>query len=117
MKGIAIILAGCMLFLNLGNLQENFQLSEEAVGMECCADSCAGCCDTEGDQHDDKAPCDTDKDCPPACDCSNQFQITAIAYHFMEMTGITVQSYHYGNYVNSYTFEYSADFLQPPRFG
>ena len=108
MKGIAIILAGCMLFLNLGDLRENFQFSVEAAGMECCADSCAGCCDTEGD---------ADKDCPPACDCSNQFQITAIAYHFMEVTGITVQSYHYGNYVNSYTFEYSADFLQPPRFG
>ena len=108
MKGIAIILAGCMLFLNLGNLRENFQFSLEAAGMECCADSCADCCDTEGD---------ADKDCPPTCDCSNQFQITAIAYHFMEVTGITVQSYHYGNYVNSYTFEYSADFLQPPRFG
>jgi hypothetical protein len=108
MKGIAIILAGCMLFLNLGNLRENFQFSVEAAGMECCADSCADCCDTEGD---------SDKDCPPTCDCSNQFQITAIAYHFMEVTGITVQSYHYGNYVNSYTFEYSADFLQPPRFG
>ena len=108
MKGIAIILAGCIFFLNLGNLRENFQFSVEAAGMECCADSCAGCCDAEGD---------ADKDCPPTCDCSNQFQITAIAYHFMEVTGIMVQSYHYGNYVNSYTFEYSADFLQPPRFG
>jgi hypothetical protein len=33
------------------------------------------------------------------------------------VTGVVVQSYHYGLYMNSYTFEYSANFLQPPRFG
>jgi len=117
MKGIAIILAGCMLFLNLGDLRENFQFSVEAAGMECCADSCAGCCDADGDQHDDKAPCDTDQDCATDCDCSYQYQITAIAYSYMELTGVVVHSFHYGHYVNSYTFEYSANFLQPPRFG
>jgi len=117
MKGIAIILAGCMLFLNLGNLRENFQFSVEAAGMECCADSCADCCDTEGDQHDDEASCDSEEDCMPDCDCSYQYQITAITYNFMELTGVVVQSYHYGLYTNSYTFEYSVNFLQPPRFG
>jgi len=113
MKGIAIILAGCMLFLNLGNLRENFQFSGEIAGLECCS----GCCDAEGDQHDDKAPCDSEEDCLPDCDCSYQYQITAITYNFMELTGVVVQSYHYGLYMNSYTFEYSVNFLQPPRFG
>ena len=117
MKGIAIILASCMLFLNLGNLRDSLQYSVETPAMECCADSCAGCCDTEGDQHDDKAPCDSDKDCPPTCDCSIQFQITAIAYSYIVAPGIMVQSYHYVRYMNTYSFEYADDFLQPPRFG
>lgn len=117
MKGIAIILAGCMLFLNIGNLLENIQLPGENIAMCCCADSCSGCCDSEEDQRDSHEPCATDQECPPACDCSSQFQITAIAYSFMEATGVTVQSYHYVRYMNTYSFEFSDNFLHPPRFG
>jgi hypothetical protein len=40
---------------------------------------------------------------------------TALVYDFMEVDGITVQSFHYGNYENTYSFEYLDDFLQPPR--
>ena len=109
MKGIAIILTSCMLLLSIGNLLENIQLSGENAEICCCA--------SEEDQHDSNEPCDTDQDCPPTCDCSSQFQITAIAYNFMEVTGVTVQSYHYVRYTNSYTFEYSDNFLHPPRFG
>jgi len=117
MKATAIILVGCMLFLNIGNLLETFQLPGESTEMCCCADSCSGCCDSEEDQHDSQEPCDTDQDCLPGCDCSSQFQITAISYNFMELSGVVVQSYHYVRYMNTYTYEYSDNFLQPPRFG
>ena len=117
MKGIAIILAGCMLFLNIGNLLENIQLPGENTKMCLCADSCSTCCDPEEDHHDSNEPCNADKDCPPACDCSSQFQLTALAYSFMESSGVTVQSYHYVRYMNTYSFEFSDNFLHPPRFG
>jgi hypothetical protein len=113
MKWIAIILAACVLFLNIENLLENFQFQGEIAGLECCS----GCCDAEGDQHDDKAPCDSEEDCMPDCACSYQYQITAITCNLIEVTGVVVQSYHYGLYMNSYTFEYSANFPQPPRSG
>ena len=117
MKGIAIILAGCMLFLNMGEFLDTIQISGESTEMCCCADSSTACCDSEEEQQNSPEPCDTDKDCPPTCDCSSQFQITAIAFSFMEATGVMVQSYHYVRYMNTYSFEYSDDFLQPPRFG
>ena len=117
MKGIAIILTGCMLFLSVGNLLGNFQFSGETAVIECCSDGCSGCCNADEDQQDSNEPCDTEQECPPACDCSFQYQITAITYSFIELTGAVVQSYHYGHYVNSYTFEYIDNFLQPPRFG
>ena len=117
MKGIAIILAGCMFFLNIGNLLANSQLPGENTEMCCCTDSGSGCCDSEEYQRDSKEPCDADQDCLPDCDCSSQFQLTALAYSFMQLNGVTVQSYHYFGYMNTYTFEYSDNFLHPPRFG
>ena len=117
MKGIAIILAGCMLFLNIGNLLGNIQLPGENTEICCYANSFSGCCDSEEEQRDSNEPCDTDQDCSPACDCTSQFQITAIAYSFMESNSVTVQSYHYVRYMNTYSFEYSDNFLHPPRFG
>jgi len=117
MKGIVIILAGCVLFLNIGSILENIQLPGQDTALCCCADTSSGCCDSEEHQRDSHEPCNTDQDCTPACDCSSQFQISAIAYSFMEATGITVQSYHYVRYMNTYSFEYSDNFLHPPRFG
>ncbi len=117
MKATAIILVGCMLLLTMGNFLENIQLAGESTEMCCCADSSSACCDSEEDQHDSKLPYDADQDCPPDCDCSSQFQLTALAYSFVESSGVTVQSYHYVRYMNTYSFEYSDSFLQPPRFG
>ena len=113
MKGIAIILAAFMLLLNFENLRETFQFPGDSAEMACCSDSCS----PDEDHHDSKEPCDGDHDCLPGCDCSCQFQITAITYNFIELSGVVVQSYHYGHYMNSYSYEYSDDFLQPPRFG
>lgn len=117
MKATAIILVGCMLLLNMGNILENIQVPVETTEMCCCSDSDSACCDSGEDQSDSKEPCDTNKDCSPACDCSSQFQLTALAFSFMETSGDVVQSYHYVAYRNTYSFEYSDNFLHPPRFG
>ena len=107
MKGIAIILTTCMLFLNAGHLLETLQFPAENAAMECCA--------TDEKPEDQKSSCHGDQPCMPGCACSCDFQLTALVYSFMELDGVMVQSYHYGNYLNTYSFEYSSDFLQPPR--
>lgn len=113
MKGIAIILTGCLLFLGSEHLRETYQLPGQAVDIACGSD----CCDADDDHHSGEEPCDGDHDCLPGCNCSCHFHITAITFMFMELPGSVVQSYHYGHYMNSYTFEYTDNFLQPPRFG
>jgi hypothetical protein len=117
MKVIAIILSACMLILNTGNLLENLHshASIEAHHMECCADHDSSCCDTEKKDQDHNKSCEDDHNCSPGCHCSCGLHFTALVYDYMEMDGITVQSFHYGNYVNTYSFEYLGDFLQPPR--
>ena len=117
MKGIAIILSACMLVLNAGYLLENTHLhaAAEAHGMECCSDSASSCCDAEDAPQENEKSCHGDSPCIPGCACYCHFQLTALVYNFLEMEGIAVQSYHYGNYLNTYSFEYSDDFLQPPR--
>ena len=121
MKGIAIILAVFMLTLNTGHLLDSFQSPAETVHMECCADCTTDCCDPEpadsGDQEpvDKHKSCHGDKACTPGCACSCHLQLSALVYTFMELNGTTVQTYHYANYLNTYSFEYSSDFLQPPR--
>ena len=102
-----------MLFLNVGNLVENIQFSGEVDGLECCT----ACCNTGEEHHADREPCDSDQECLPDCACTSQFQITALVYNFIEVAGVSVHSYHYVRYMNTYTFEYSDDFLHPPRFG
>lgn len=115
MKVIAIILTGCMLLLNAGHLLETMQSPAEIAAMECCADCSSDCCDSDEKPQDSKKTCHGDNPCMPGCACSCDFQLSALAYGFMELNGMVVQSYHYGNYLNTYTFEYSNDFLQPPR--
>lgn len=106
-----------MLLLNSGHLWDSIQKSEDATEMACCSECGSDCCTPDNNHKDSKEPCSGEQDCPPDCDCSNQYQITAITYSFLELTGVVVQSYHYGHYMNGYTFEYSKNFLQPPRFG
>ena len=107
MKGIAIILTTCMLFLNAGHLLETLQFPAENAALECC--------NTDEKQEDQKSSCHGDQPCMPGCACSCDIQLTALVYSFMELDGVVVQSYHYGYYLNTYSFEYSSDFLQPPR--
>lgn len=117
MRGIAIILLACLLFMSSENLRANLHSPGDAAPMECCSDCCSDSNDPEQDQKDAKEPCQGDQDCLPGCNCSCKYQTTAITYNFMELAGTVVQSYHYGHYSNTYSYEYTEDFLQPPRFG
>lgn len=111
MKGIAIILAACLFLINTGNLLESLHDPLDAASMECCSDQGCSCCD----EQDHKSSCEDDHACGLSCHCSCGLQLSDLAYAFIEPESIAVQAYHYGNYVNTYTFEYSGDFLQPPR--
>lgn len=117
MKAIAIILSAFMFLLGSESLLENLHFASDTAEMTCCSDGSSCCCSGDEDHQDSKEPCDEDQDCPLDCNCSFQFHITAITYNFVEFTGVVVQSYHYGHYLNSYSFEYYEDFLHPPRFG
>lgn len=117
MKVIALILAAFMLLPGTESLLETIGFSGGTAEMSCCTDCSSGCCSPDEGQHNSKEPCEEEQDCLPGCDCSFQYQITAITYNFLAFTGVVVQSYHYGQYVNSYSFQYSEDFLHPPRFG
>lgn len=118
MKGIAIILTFCLLMLGAGNLRYAFLFPDQGMEMACSSACCHGDDkhNSENEACDEKEACDADHQCLPACDCCCQFQITATEYNYQEVPGITVQSFHYGNYRNSYTFEYTVRFLHPPRF-
>jgi len=116
MKGIALILVGCMLLLSSENLLAGFHFHVETAEMSCCTDHDSASCVPEADHPDGKEPCKGDHDCLPGCDCSCHYQITALTYTFIEIAGTVVHSYHYGKYVNTYSYEYSDNFLQPPRF-
>ena len=115
MKTIAIILTGCMLMLNAGHLLETMHAPVEVAAAESCTDCASSCCDAEEKPQESDKSCHGDSPCTPGCACSCDFQLSALVYNFLELDGTVVQSYHYGNYLNTYSFEYSDDFLQPPR--
>ncbi len=112
MKGITIILIGCLLFLGAEHLWDSFHESVISTAMMC---NC-GCCNIPDEPQDKEGPCDENHDCLPDCDCLHPLQVSALEYKLIELPTIVVQSYNYSHYMNSYTYEYSNNFLQPPRF-
>lgn len=112
MKGLAYILISCLLFLGTEHLPEVFQLPGSEADIACETD----CCGCQEDHPQRNNTCDDDHDCESDCNCCHHFQITALEYSYLEVPGATVESYHYGNYLNSYSYEYTDNFLQPPRF-
>lgn len=113
MKVIAIIISASLFLLSTGLLLETLQPQAEVLASACCAD-CADCCDTEELPQESDKSCHGDS-CTGACSCSCDFQISALVYEFLELNGTIVQSYHFVNYLNTYSYEYAEDFLQPPR--
>jgi len=118
MKLIASILVLSMVFLGLSGFAEgmNFQgpRSKMSCGMDCC-DQLGDCCDDETPD-DQGSQEEQDSQCPPDCDCSYEFQLVAIEYHFVTSCEIAPMAVHYGTYTNTYHFEYFKPLLQPPRF-
>ena len=117
MKLIASILIISMVFLGLSGFAEGLSIQGQQSLMSCGMD----CCDQHGDCCGDETPYDQgsqeDQDkCLPDCDCSYEFQLVAIEYHFVSSYGIAPKAVHYGNYTNTYHFEYFKPLFQPPRF-
>lgn len=110
MKGLAYILISCLLFLGTESLRETFHFPGNNADIVCESD-CCGCHEDQGNKS-----CDEDHDCESDCNCCHHFQITALEYKYLEVPGATVQSYHFGHYLNSYSYQYTDNFLQPPRF-
>lgn len=115
MKVIAIILTTCLVLLNTGHLLETLQPQAQQPAGTCCSDCSSDCCDTEEAPQESDKSCHGDNPCTAGCACSCDFQMSALTYEFMELSGTMVQSYHYGNYLNTYSYEFAEDFLQPPR--
>lgn len=115
MKVIALILTASLFLLNTGHLLETLQAPADVSASSCCADCSSDCCDAEEAPQESDNSCHGDSPCTPGCACSCDFQLSALTYEFLELEGTIVQSYHYGNYLNTYSFEYAEDFLHPPR--
>ena len=95
--------------------------TEQTCHVECCGsgDGSAGMekCEHETESGDAEEGNDLTHTCPKGCDCSCCYHITAITYHFISIPFSTVQSYHYGSYINEYHFEFKTPLFEPPRFG
>jgi hypothetical protein len=115
MKAIAYILIVSLAFMGLNRFMHGMAnpepKAEALCHMDCCGseDECGG--DEETTDHD------PDHQCLPGCDCGCCFHLTAINYQFMSLPGADVQTYHYGNYQDSYHFDYFIPLFQPPRLG
>lgn len=115
MKAIALILTASMLLLNTGHLLETLQPPAEISHSGCCEDCSSDCCNPAENPQERDSSCHGDTPCTPGCACSCDIQLSALTYEFMELEGTIFQSCHYGNYLNTYSFEYAEDFLHPPR--
>ena len=98
MKAIAYILIVSLAFMGLNRfmhgMENQMPVAEASCQMDCCG---------------------SDHQCPPGCDCDCCFHLTAINYQFMSLLGADMQTYHFGNYQDSYHFDYFIPLFQPPR--
>jgi len=115
MRGIAIILSACLLFLNMGSILEGLHTHAEHPATECCSDEGSSCSDMADDHQDHEKSCKDDHHCTTGCHCFCGIHLAAAAFGIMEQNGAVVQSFHYGHYLNTYSFEYSDNFIRPPR--
>ncbi len=106
MKAIAYILIVSLAFMGLNRFMHGMANPEPKAEVSCQMDCCG---DEETTEHG------SDHQCPPGCDCGCCFHLTAINYQFMSLPGADVQTQHYGNYQDSYHFDYFIPLFQPPR--
>jgi len=97
------------------------QETEQTCHIECCGggDGSVGVekYAHETESGDEEDGIDLTHTCPNVCDCSCCYHIMAITYLFISAPFTMVQSYHYGEYINDYHFEYKTPLFEPPRFG
>jgi len=121
MKFIASILIISMSILGLNRFAEGIGFgstlseTEMACSMDCCDQDQECCGHGSSDEQDNQEG--RDHQCPHDCDCSYEFQLVAIEYHFMTSFVMAPKAVQYGNYTDTYHFEYFKPLFQPPRFG
>lgn len=81
----------------------------------CCQDGHSSTAD-----HEEKKDSDSREDEHnffTGCGCGCCFQMTVFEFTFTDLPGIPVLRYHFGDYTNTYQFEFTAPLFEPPRFG
>jgi len=78
----------------------------------CCDQAQDGCCEMPSDQDEEN-----NSDCGSACDCQCQLHLNALHFQFNTLQLTQEQEYHYGEYINVYSFEYFSLHIPPPRLG
>jgi hypothetical protein len=91
-----------------------FPLEQSISGTDscCCDASQDSCCTMDAEQEDEKSP-----ECDSACDCACKYHVNALYFQFSNLQVAEEQEYHYGEYVNAYSFEFSSLHIPPPRLG
>jgi len=115
MKVIAYILIVSLAFMGLNRFMHGMEnpmpVAEASCQMDCCATEDDSEKDEESTEHN------PDHECPPGCDCSCCFHLTAINYQFMSLAGAEMRTYHYGHFQDNYNFDFFIPLFQPPRLG
>lgn len=120
MKLASYILITTMVLLGLNSIMEDINLHPATeVTCSCCGtnDDSPECpasdysCEKGEAGHED----DSNR-CPAGCDCSCCFHLVAIEYHFLPGFVVAPLTMYYGDYSNTYHFEFQAPLFQPPRF-
>jgi hypothetical protein len=78
----------------------------------CCDPSEDSCCEIPADQDEEKS-----HDCDSGCDCACKYHVNALYFQFSNLQVAEEQEYHYGEYVNAYSFEFFSLHIPPPRLG
>jgi hypothetical protein len=114
MKVSAYIFLFSLVIISSYPMIEGLQIAQEQSlsGFEscCCDHSQDACCDEGTEPEREK-----DHTCDTGCECACHFHFSAVYFQFNKLQMAEEQEYHYGEYVDSYSFEYFSLHLPPPR--
>lgn len=94
------------------HLQVPLEQSITVADTCCCDNAQENCCEMDADKEDEKS-----HECDSACDCGCKYHVNAMHFQFSNLQVAEEQEYHYGEYVNAYSFEFSSLHIPPPRLG
>lgn len=116
MKAMAYIFLFSLVILGtyptIQHLQVQLETKVSGITTCCCDQTKDSCCETPADQDEEKS-----HDCDTACDCGCQYHLNAVQFQFQNLQLAEEQEYHFGEYVNAYSFEYFSLHIPPPRLG